>query len=346
MQIADVIIGTDQRPFIIAELSGNHGNDLTRALSMVEAAAAAGVQAIKLQTYTADTMTLDIHEGEFFIDDPNSLWQGSSLYSLYERASTPWEWHQPIFEHAARLGLVAFSTPFDVTAVAFLESLNVPCYKIASFENVDHALLMAVARTGKPVIMSTGMASLTELAEAVAVLRDMGAGPLALLKCTSQYPADPINAHLATIPHLRALFQCEVGLSDHTQGIGVAVAATALGATIIEKHFVLSRADNDVDAAFSLEPQELKALVEETRRACVAVGQVNYGCTPDEVAARKHRRSLYIAQDMQAGDVLNEHNLRAVRPGLGLAPKYLPMLLGKPIKQAVKKGTAMRWDLV
>jgi N-acetylneuraminate synthase len=339
-------IGANQPPFIIAELSGNHDQSLDKALAMVDAAAAAGAHAIKLQTYTAQTMTLDISSGEFFIDNPDSLWAGQSLYQLYQVAHTPWDWHAPLFERAKALGMLAFSTPFDLTAVDFLEQLQVPCYKIASFENTDHALLAAVARTGKPVIMSTGMASQSELAEAVEVLRAHGCQDLILLKCTSNYPAEPVDANLRTIPHLAALFGCQAGLSDHCTGIGVAVAAVALGATVIEKHFVLDRSEGGVDAEFSLEPAELKMLVNETRRAQLALGSVHYGVTAKEVASRRHRRSLYIAQDLKAGDVLSPDNVRSIRPGLGLAPKYLPLLLGKTVKQDVARGTALSWDLL
>ena len=346
IQLGSYLLGAEQAPFIIAELSGNHDQSLDKALAMVDAAAAAGAHAIKLQTYTADTMTLDIDSGDFFIDNPASLWFGQSLYKLYQIANTPWDWHAPIFERAKALGMVAFSTPFDLTAVDFLESLHVPCYKIASFENTDHALLAAVARTGKPVIMSTGMASQSELAEAVEVLKDNGCKDLILLKCTSNYPAEPIDANLRTIPHLAELFQCQAGLSDHCTGIGVAVAAVALGATVIEKHFVLDRSEGGVDAEFSLEPAELKMLVDETRRAQLALGSVHYGVTPKEVASRRHRRSLYIAADLKAGDVLNAENVRSIRPGLGLAPKYLPMVLGKTVKTAVARGTALSWDLL
>ncbi|WP_113907260.1 pseudaminic acid synthase [Aliidiomarina celeris] len=346
MKIGNYSIGEAHSPFIIAELSGNHDQSLDKALTMVEAAAAAGAHAIKLQTYTADTITLDVHEREFFIDNPESLWHGSSLYQLYQKAYTPWEWHKPIFDRAHQLGLIAFSSPFDLTAVDYLESLDVPCYKIASFENTDHGLIAAVAKTGKPVIVSTGMATQAELAEAVEVLRDNGCENFVLLKCTSHYPARPKDANLLTIPHLRSLFNCEVGLSDHTAGIGVSVAAVALGATVIEKHFVLDRGEGGVDAEFSMEPHEFKALVQECQRAHDALGKVHYGCTEQEVASRKHRRSLYIAEDLKAGDVLTETNLRSVRPGLGLPTKYLPVLLGRAVKKDVAKGTAMRWDLV
>ena len=339
-------IGPGEAPFIIAELSGNHDQSLEKALAMVDAAAQCGADALKIQTYTADSMTLDVNSGEFVIQDAGNLWQGKSLYQLYQQAMTPWDWHLAIFERAAQHGMLAFSTPFDITAVRYLEQLNVPCYKIASFENSDHALLAAVAQTGKPVIMSTGMATQTELAESVEVLRANGCQDLILLKCTSHYPADPVDANLATIPHMASLFNCQVGLSDHTAGIGVAVASVVLGATVIEKHFVLDRGEGGVDAEFSLEPEEFAALVTECKRAAVALGRVTYGGTIKEQASRKFRRSLYIAEDMQPGDIFTIQNLRSIRPGLGLEPKYLPMLLGKPIKKAASKGTAMSWDLI
>lgn len=339
-------VGDGFPPFIIAELSGNHNQDLELALKMVDTAAEAGVHALKLQTYTADTMTIDVSEGEFYIDDENSLWNGSSLYQLYQKAYTPWEWHSAIFSRAKEHGMAAFSTPFDGTAVDFLETLDVPCYKVASFENTDHTLLAKVAQTGKPVIVSTGMASLVEIAEAVDTLEQNGCTDYILLKCTSQYPADPVNANLATIQHMKQMFNCHVGLSDHTKGIGVAVAATALGATVIEKHFVIDRNAGGVDAAFSLEPDEFKSLVDETGRAAIAVGSVNYGCTSSELASRTHRRSLYICEDLAEGELLTASSLRAIRPGLGLAVKHLPTLLGRPVTKAVTKGTPMSWDLV
>lgn len=346
MKIAGREINATQTPFMIAELSGNHQQSLDKAIAMIDAAAAAGADAIKLQTYTPDTMTLDLAEGDFLITNPDSLWHGYSLHQLYAKAMTPWEWHETLFNHAKKRGLIAFSSPFDVSAVDFLESLEVPCYKIASFENTDAALIAAVARTGKPVILSTGMASQTELAEAVEVLEQNGCREFALLKCTSQYPARPKDAHLATIPHLKNLFNSEVGLSDHTQGIGVAVAAVALGASIIEKHFVLDRAEGGVDAAFSMEPSEFKALVTECQRAHDAIGHIHYGCTEQEKSSRVHRRSLYIAQDLTAGDVLTVENLRSVRPGAGLPTKYLAVLLGRKVVCDVKKGTPMSWQLV
>lgn len=339
-------VDREAMPFIIAEMSGNHNQSLDRALAIVDAAADAGAHAIKLQTYTADTMTLDLAEGEFFISDPKSLWVGQSMHGLYKTAHTPWEWHGPIMERARVRGLQCFSSPFDESAVDFLETLDVPAYKIASFECIDLPLIRKAASTGKPLIISTGMATIDEMAEAVEAARAAGCPKVLLLKCTSTYPASPENTHLRTIPHLRDLFQCEVGLSDHTMGLGVAVAAVALGATVIEKHFTLSRAEGGVDAAFSLEPAEFASLVVETRRAWQALGRIHYGPTQAEGPARLRRRSLYIAEDMKAGDVLTPRNLRRIRPGHGLPPKYFDSLLGKRVTRAVKKGTPVSWDLV
>jgi len=346
MQIAQHSIGHAQAPFIIAEMSGNHNQSLERALKIVDAVAASGAQALKLQTYTADTMTLDISEREFYIDDEGSPWKGATLHALYQQAHTPWGWHAPIFERARRLGLVAFSTPFDATAVDFLQSLDVPAYKIASFENTDLPLIRKVAATGKPLIISTGMANLAEIDEAVRTARAHGARDLVLLKCTSSYPASPAASNLVAIPQLRSAFQCEVGLSDHTLGIGVAVAAVALGAAVIEKHFTLSRAEGGVDAAFSLEPQEFSQLVAETRAAWEALGDARLGPTEAERGSLMFRRSLYVCADLAPGDVLTAHNLRAIRPGHGLPPKFLDQLLGKRVTRAVKRGTPMTWELV
>jgi pseudaminic acid synthase len=346
MKILDRVIGAGQRPYLIAEMSGNHNQSLDRALEIVDAAAASGADALKLQTYTADTMTLDVDMPGFVIDDPKSLWAGRRLHDLYQEAHTPWEWHKPIIERAAAHGMHCFSTPFDASAVDFLESLGTPAYKIASFELVDVNLIRTVASTGKPMIMSTGMATAGEIEEAVAAARAGGCRELVLLKCTSTYPATPANTNIATIPHLRALFGCEVGLSDHTLGTGVAVAATALGATVIEKHFTLRRADGGVDSAFSMEPQEFRALREETERAALALGTVQYGPTPAEIPSLAFRRSLYIAADLQVGDVLTRENLRAVRPGFGLPPKHLETLLGMRVRRAVRAGTPMSWDLL
>lgn len=344
--IGSRFIGKKHQPFIIAEMSGNHNHSLDRALAIVEAAAKAGADAVKLQTYTADTMTLDIDEGDFFIGDPDNLWQGTSLYKLYQEAYTPWEWHKPIFDKCEELGLLAFSTPFDETAVDFLETLNVPAYKIASFENTDIQLIRRVARTGKPLIISTGMASISELDETVRAAREAGAKNIVLLKCTSTYPANPSNTNLLTIPHMEQLFNCQVGISDHTMGIGVSVASLALGATVIEKHFTLCRADGGVDSAFSMEPDELAALVMESERAWQALGAITYGATDREKESLKHRRSLYISKDMKAGEILSKENIKAIRPGLGLPTKYLDELLGKQIRKDITKGTPVTWDLL
>jgi pseudaminic acid synthase len=333
-------------PFIIAEMSGNHNQSLKQALKIIDAAADAGAHAVKLQTYTADTMTLDLADGEFFISDPDSLWVGQTMHQLYTKAHTPWAWHKPLLERAKSLGLVCFSSPFDETAVDFLETLDVPCYKVASFEMTDLPLIRKIAATGKPMIISTGMATIAEIAETVDTARAAGCKDIVLLKCTSTYPATVENSNLRTIAHMKELFNCEVGLSDHTLGIGAAVAAVACGATVIEKHFTLSRADGGVDAAFSLEPVELKNLVIETNAAWQALGQVQYGPTGAEVNSRLKRRSLYIAEDMQAGDTLNPQNLRRIRPGLGLEPKYFELLLGRSVNKNVKKGTPVSWDMI
>lgn len=344
MKIRNREIGLGNSPFVIAEMSGNHNQSLERALEIVEVAAKSGVHALKLQTYTPDTMTLDLDDREFRINDPKSLWAGKSLYKLYGEAYTPWEWHKLIFDRARDLGIIAFSTPFDDTAVDFLESLNVPCYKIASFENTDLPLIRRVAATGKPLIISTGMATVAELDETVRAARESGCKDLILLKCTSTYPAAPENTNLLTIPHLRELFDCEVGLSDHTMGLGVSVASVALGATAIEKHFTLNRADGGVDSAFSMEPVEMAQLVVETERAWQALGQVSYGPTEAEKQSLRFRRSLYVVRDLKAGDVLTRENVRAIRPGLGLPTKYLEQMLGKTVKQDVKRGTALSFD--
>jgi pseudaminic acid synthase len=339
-------IGREHAPLVIAEMSGNHNHSLERALAIVDAAAKAGAHALKLQTYTPDTMTIDLDEREFHISDPKSLWAGTSLYKLYGEAYTPWEWHKPIFEHARKQGIIPFSTPFDSTAVDFLEDLQVPCYKIASFENTDLQLIRKVAATGKPMIISTGMATAAELDETVRAAREAGCADLVLLKCTSTYPATPDNTNILTIPHMRALFDCEVGISDHTMGVGVSVASVALGATVVEKHFTLKRADGGVDSTFSLEPSEMAALVVETERAWQALGKPSYGPTEPEKKSLQYRRSLYIQRDLKAGEVLTTENVRAIRPGLGLPTKYLDAVLGKTVRQDVKRGTALRWELL
>lgn len=346
IRIGDRSVGLDSPPFVIAEVSGNHNQSLERALEIVEAAATAGAHALKLQTYTPDTMTLDINEGEFHISDPKSPWSGTSLYALYGQAHTPWEWHERIFARARALGMVVFSTPFDATSVDFLESLDVPCYKIASFENGDLPLIRKVATTGKPLIISTGMASVAELDETVRAARAAGCRELALLKCTSTYPATPVNSNLRTIPHLRELFGCEVGLSDHTMGVGASVAAVALGATVIEKHFTLRRADGGVDSAFSMEPAELKQLVVETGRAWEALGRISYGALEAERSSIQFRRSLYVVRDLAAGDVLTTESVRAIRPGFGLSPKHLEHVLGLRVSRDLRRGTALTWDVL
>ena len=346
LHIGNHTIGNSHEPFIIAEMSGNHNQSLDRAMAIVEAVARSGAHAVKLQTYTADTMTLDVRENEFYISDPRSLWRGHSLYELYQKAYTPWEWHEPIFRRCRELGLIVFSTPFDPTAVDFLERLEVPCYKVASFENIDLPLIRRVAETGKPLILSTGMASLAEIEEAVSVARGAGCRELLLLKCTSSYPASPEHSHLVTIPHMRAMFGCPVGLSDHTLGIGAAVASVALGGVAIEKHVTLKRSDGGVDADFSLEPGELASLVNETGRAWQALGSVTYGVLDEERPSLVFRRSLYVAQDMKAGERFTSETLRIVRPGMGLPPKFYDVLIGRSVAKNARKGTAVTWDLV
>ena len=339
-------IGQDQPPLVIAELSGNHSQQLELALQMVEQAAKAGAHAIKLQTYTAESMTLDADTDDFVIQEEDSLWRGESLHSLYQKAATPYEWHEALFAKAKELGLLAFSSPFDEAAVDFLETLDVPCYKIASFELTDLPLIAKAAATGKPMIMSTGMASLAEIEEAVGCARAAGCQQLVLLKCTSTYPAEPINTNLNTIPHMAQAFGCQLGLSDHTAGIGASVAAVALGATVIEKHFVLDRNAGGVDAAFSLEPNELAALVTETHRAWQALGTVRYGGTQAEEKSKQYRRSIYVSQDIKAGQTLSRDNLRIVRPAFGLAPKHIATVVGMTAKVDLAKGTPLHWQCI
>jgi N-acetylneuraminate synthase len=346
MKIGKFSIGQDQPPFVIAEMSGNHNQSLQRALDIVDAAAAAGAHALKIQTYTAETMTLDCDREEFCIRDQQSLWAGKYLYQLYEEAHTPWEWHKPIFDRATQKGMLALSTPFDETSVDFLEELGVTCYKIASFENNDIPLLRKVAATGKPIIVSTGMATIGELDELVRTIRTAGRDDFVLLKCTSTYPTSPENSNLRTIPHLRELFGCEVGLSDHTLGVGVAVAAVALGATVVEKHFTLDRAQGGLDAAFSLEPPEFRLLVEETNRAWQGLGGISYGPTFSELKSLQFRRSIYVAHDIAMGDLLTTKNLRVVRPGFGLHPRYFDLLLGKRAARSARKGDPATLELL
>lgn len=346
IKIANCLIGNEYPPFIIAEMSGNHNQSLDRALAIVEAAAKAGAHAVKLQTYTVDTLTIDADNESFFINDLNSLWKGQSLYKLYQQAYTPWEWHDPIFKRCRELGLICFSTPFDETAVDFLEELNAPAYKIASFENNHLPLIRKAASTGKPLIISTGMATIAELDEAVRTARDAGCNDLILLKCTSTYPAAPEDSNLLTIPHMRELFKCEIGLSDHTPGIGVSVASIALGVAVIEKHFTLSRADGGVDSAFSMEPEEMLMLVQETRKAWKSLGAVFYGCTCGEAASNIYRRSIYAVRDISKGELITSANIRIIRPGGGLPPKYYGVVLNKTAACNIRRGFPMRWEYI
>jgi pseudaminic acid synthase len=338
IKIGNILIGDNHKPFIIAEMSGNHNQSLDRALELVDAAAEAGAHALKLQTYTADTITM---KGVMTIEDKNSLWNGKELHDLYKMAYTPWEWHKAIFDRAKEKGMLAFSSPFDETAVDFLETLNVPAYKIASFENTHHPLIKKVALTGKPVIVSTGVTNQIDIDEAVEVLKKNGCKQIILLKCTSTYPATPENTNLLTIPDMKSRYGCVIGLSDHTMGVGASVAAVALGARVIEKHFTLRRADGGVDSAFSLEPEELKSLVIETERAFLALGKVQYGIQPAEEKSLLFKRSIYVSKDIKAGEVFSADNLKIIRPALGLAPKYWEDVIGKKAKVDLKAGTPL-----
>jgi N-acetylneuraminate synthase len=338
-------IGPGHPTYIIAEMSGNHNQSLDRAVQILEAAAQAGADAVKLQTYTPDTLTIDC-DNQYFQIGKGTVWQGRKLYDLYGEASTPWEWQPQLKRIADDLGIDLFSTPFDATAVDFLEEMNVPAYKIASFEVVDLALLARVAQTGKPIIMSTGMANLNEIDDAVGAIRSQGNEQLALLKCTSAYPTPPSEMNLRTIPHLAERYHLPIGLSDHTLDIVVPVTAVALGACIIEKHITLSRQEGGPDSTFSLEPYEFRAMVEAVRTAEAALGKVNYEVTESEVASRVFRRSLFVVQDMQPGDVFTEQNVRAIRPGYGLSPKYLPSILGRLATQQIPRGTPLSWEIV
>ncbi|MEK3879234.1 pseudaminic acid synthase [Paenibacillus sp. FSL M7-0420] len=346
IKIGNRTIGSGHPPFVIAEMSGNHNQSLDRALEIVKAAARAGAHAFKIQTYTPDTMTLNLRNKDFMIGDSNGLWKGKSLYELYAEAYTPWEWHEPIFASCRALGMIPFSTPFDESSLEFLETLGVDCYKIASFENNDIPLLRKVASKGKPMIISTGMASLGDIEQAVHTITGAGCQEYILLKCTSSYPASPGNTNLNTIPYLRDVFRAQVGLSDHTLGVGAAVASVALGSTVIEKHFTLNRAEGGVDAAFSLEPAEFASLVRETDTAWRALGGVSIGPTPEEEKSLQFRRSVYTSKDIKAGDLLTADNLKVIRPGYGLAPKYYDLLLGKRLRTDLPAGTPLSWDLL
>ncbi|GAB5552440.1 MAG: pseudaminic acid synthase [Saprospiraceae bacterium] len=339
-------IGQSQNPFIIAEMSGNHNGNIQRALKLVEAAAKSGAHALKIQTYTADTMTINQKGGLFEIKDPDSLWKGKNLYELYQEAHTPWEWHQEIFNYAKSLGMLAFSSPFDETAVDFLENLNVPAYKIASFESNHYPLLKKVAQTGKPILISSGTSKINELYESIQYLKANGAKDIVIFKCTSTYPATPENTNLKTIPVFQSIFpDCIIGLSDHTLGIGASVAAVALGARVIEKHFTLSRADGGVDSDFSLEPHELKALVEETERAYLALGQVQLDTQKSEEKSRQFKRSIYVTKDIKKGEPFTKENIKVIRPGDGLEPKYYESILSKPALKDLNKGTPLQRNL-
>ena len=343
IKLGKYTIGMGHQPFIISEMSGNHNHSLDRALAIVEAAAKSGSHALKLQTYTADTMTI---KGVLTIEDENSLWKGRELYSLYQDAFTPWEWHKSIFDRAKELGMVPFSTPFDETAVDFLEELGVEAYKVASFENTDWPLLKKVAKTGKPVIMSTGAATLSDIDDAVRILRENGCKDLVLLKCTSTYPASPENINLRTIPHMQEAFKCHIGLSDHTMGIGVSIASVAMGACVIEKHFTLRRSDGGVDSAFSMEPEEMERLVKESHNAFLSLGKISYDIAEEEKKSLRYKRSIYSGKDIEAGEAFTVENLRVIRPADGLESKYYDLILGKKASKAIKAGTPLSWDII
>jgi len=346
IKIGKYLVGENHPPFIIAELSGNHNQSLERALDLVDAAAKAGAHAVKLQTYTAETMTIKIDDPLFKIQDPNSLWDGKELYDLYEEAHTPWEWHEEIFKRCEEKGVICLSTPFDATAVDFLEKFNPPVYKVASFENTDIPLLKKIASTGKPIIVSTGIASLSDLETTVATLRESGCNDIILLKCTSSYPSSPENTNIRTIPHLKNLFDTQVGLSDHTLGIGAAVASIALGARVVEKHFTLARKDGGVDSAFSMEPHELKNLVDDSLRAFQSLGEVSYGIHDVEEGNKIFKRSIFVVEDIKAGEVLTEKNTRCIRPGYGLKPKHFEEVIGKTASKDIPRGTPLSFDLL
>jgi pseudaminic acid synthase len=343
ISIAGRRIGPEQPAYVIAELSANHHQSFDKAAELVRLAHECGADAVKLQTYTADTLTIRSDRPEFRVGG-GTLWDGRTLHDLYREAYTPWDWQPKLKALADRLGLHLFSTPFDPTAVDFLEAMQVPAHKIASFEIVDLPLVERIARTGKPIIMSTGMASLAEIAEAVETIRGAGGAALALLKCTSAYPSPPEGMNLRTIGHLSEAFGCPVGLSDHTLGIAVPVAAVAQGACVIEKHLTKSRAEPGPDSAFSLEPQEFRAMVEAVRVAEKALGRVHYGVDPSEAKSRVFRRSLFVVRDVKAGEPLSADNVRSIRPGHGLPPKFLPQILGRRAARDLPRGTPLSWD--
>ncbi|MEZ8109535.1 pseudaminic acid synthase [Vibrio splendidus] len=342
MKIANREIGKGHKPYIIAEMSGNHNGDITRAIELIKAAKDAGADAVKLQTYTADTITINHDSEEFMIR--GGLWDGAKLYDLYEQAHTPWDWHKTLFDEAEKLGITIFSSPFDHTAVDFLESLNAPAYKIASFELIDLPLIRKVAATGKPMIMSTGNANLAEIEEAAAAAKAAGATDIVLLHCTSGYPTPASQANISTMAVMRDAFGVEVGLSDHTMDIGVSVAAVALGACVIEKHFTLARADGGPDSAFSLEKEELKSLVTNCNMAFESIGKPNFISTEVELQTKVHRRSLYVVKDIKKGEVFTEEHVRSIRPGNGILPKYLDDVLGSHAKEDISFGTPLSFE--
>lgn len=330
-------------PLLVAELSGNHNKSFERAIQLIDAAKSAGAHAVKLQTFTPDTITLNVQTASFYVDNPKSLWYGKSLHEIYQVAHTPWEWHEALFQYCHSQGLLCFSSPFDQTAVDFLESIHCPCYKVASSENTDHLILKRVASTKKPIILSTGHATLSELGESVDLLRKFGCDDLVLLKCTAAYPAPPHEINLKTLPNLSDIFNCQVGLSDHTLGIGVAIASVAFGATVIEKHLTLSRAEGGVDAAFSMEPDEFAQMAKNVKIAWESIGHISYGASQHEDAERG-RRSLYFIKKMAAGEIITRECVKSVRPGFGLPTKYLDVIEGMRLAHAVDYGDPVKWQ--
>ena len=346
IRIGNHIISENSKPLFIAEMSGNHNQSLIRALSIVDKAAQVGANIIKLQTYTPDTMTLDLKNNDFKIRDKKSLWYNRTLFELYTRGHTPWKWHEKIIKKAKRKKIQCISTPFDESSVDFLEKLKVPAYKIASFENINIPLITKVAKTKKPIIISTGMATISELHESINLIRKHGNNKIILLKCTSTYPASPKDSNVLTIPHMKKLFNCHVGLSDHTLGIGAAIAAISHGAKIIEKHFTLNREDGGIDSAFSLEPHEMEMLVKESKVAWESLGKTQYGPTVSERKYLQFRRSLYVSKNVKKGEIINKNNIKNIRPGKGLPPKNLSVVLGKKFSKNIKIGTPLNWGLI
>ncbi len=346
IKIGNLEISEKSKPIFIAEMSGNHNKSLHRALEIVDLAAKSGANIIKLQTYKPDTMTLNINTGEFKIKDKNSLWFDKSLYDLYKIGSTPWNWHKQIIKRAKKNKIICISTPFDETAVDFLENLKVPAYKISSFENTDHLLLKKVARTKKPIILSTGMASLSDIQDAIETIKINGNSKIILLKCTSTYPAKAEDSNLKTIGYMNKIFSCYVGLSDHTPGIGTAIASVAYGAKVIEKHFTTKRSDGGIDSAFSLEPDEFKNLVKESKQAHKSLGEIKFGATKNEKKSIQFRRSLYICKNVKKGELISKKNIKNIRPGFGISTKYYNEVLGRKFKASYRIGTPLTWKVI